>query len=395
MNKIHLIHTADWHLSEKEKNKIKARKNLDQMLEYSSENNVDGLIIAGDLWDRIQPFGNDSAIKLAYEYLDAFAKVMKFIFIIKGNSFHDAPQSVELLNNFRDNIITVEKNAAIGFNLKNKCEVNDLFESTTKKEIDLLIHGIAYPNKIFTESYKGIDIQNEIFLDHFNQLLEFHGSISNTYQNVPKLTVFHGNVMGAKLSSGQIIIGQELVIPTFTIEKTGSNYYALGHIHLPQNIKSNIRYSGSLYNKDFGEQENKSYDTLELANDDINVTTIKFKQNRPMITVEAEFKDGKILYDKNIPKGAELKFKCRISEKERSLLTDEIISNMKNEYGSDVKIEYCIIPVEISARSTEIMKAKTLLEEVKEYMRLINEEYTLSLEEKLIALETELMVELR
>lgn len=52
-----IIHTVDWHESEKPRLQLKVVQNLDQLLEFTSNNEVDGFLIVGDIWDRIQPFG--------------------------------------------------------------------------------------------------------------------------------------------------------------------------------------------------------------------------------------------------------------------------------------------------------------------------------------------------
>lgn len=387
MNPIRLIHSADWHLSEKPKLQKKAQHNLDQMLKFTQDNQVDGLLIAGDIWDRIQPFGNQSAIKMAFEYLGEFSKYVKFIFIIKGNSSHDANQSVELLHNYKSNIFATESHAAIGISLKNSLTFDDLLIQEGHGNYDLIIHGISYPVKAQLISSNSIDFQNLDFIGHFEKLLEYHGMISAQHVEVPIVTAFHGNVSGSKLSSGQSLIGQDIIIPPFVLEKMQSDYYALGHIHLPQNINPKMRYSGSLYNKDFGELEQKGFDLLKIQGKEVNVENISFKAWRPMIVVSAEFIGNEFIYDKAIPQNAEVKFRYTVKENERALITQNVIKALKEELGQDTQFEAITQPSERQSRTSKIMEVPTLACEVEEYLKVTGEIMTDSIKEKIQSIE--------
>lgn len=392
-NKIKLIHTADWHLSEKPNLKGKARRNLDQLLSYVTEKKVNGLLISGDLWDRIQPFGNNSAIALAYEYLSQLSNKVDFIFIIKGNSAHDSCQSIELLHQYKENIFAYEENKIIGLKLESKIKTYELKTEENRYDIDLIIHSIPYPTKAQLLEGQSIDLQNDNFIYLFEELMDYHGEVSDNYPQVANVTLFHGNISGSRLSSGQSLIGQDIIIPSFILEKTKSQYYALGHIHLPQNITPSMRYSGSLYNKDFGELEEKSFDLIEFDGTHPKIQTIPFINSRPMIIVDAVYKDGEFIYDKKIPKESEIKFRYKVEEKSKDLITEENLRKIKEELGDDVKFEADIIPFERSQRSSKIMSARTLLEEVEEYFSLLEEELTESLKEKINQIELKTLKE--
>ncbi|MCX6170098.1 MAG: metallophosphoesterase [Ignavibacteriales bacterium] len=382
-----LIHTADWHLGSDPKQQLKARESLDQIVKYCNEVEIDGIIIAGDLWDSIQSFGNDTGIKIALEYLRILSDLVKFIFIIKGNSAHDARESIKLLDHLEQNIFTIENNVALGFKIFNGITATDLFKEKSQGPIDLLIHGISYPTKANLLIGTEIDQQNFNFIEIFSRLLGLHGDISGRYPEVPKLTVFHGNVSGCKLSSGQTLVGQDIIIPSYELEKTRSNYYALGHIHLPQNISPIMRYSGSLYNKDFGEIEQKYFGLIEFNGVECSVTNIPLRSSRPMIIIDAEFKGGHFHYNKTIPHGAEIKLRCSVNEAERILITSSDLDKLKSELGSDLKIEFDVTPTVRSSRNEKIMQSKTLLEEIHEYANVIGEMVPDGINEKIKDLE--------
>lgn len=388
MKQIRLIHTADWHLSEKSNLQKKARTSLDEILKFSSENKINGLLIAGDIWDRIQTFGNESAIEIAFEYLTEFSRLIDFIYIIKGNNSHDAPRSIDLLHKYKSNIYAFEGNVASGISIQDTSAITNLIgEDNHINKFDLIIHGLSYPTKANLLNGNSIDLQNDNFVYLFEELAEFHGSISRRYTETPKITLFHGNVSGARLSNGQNLIGQDIIIPSFVLEKTFSDYYALGHIHLPQNISDKMRYSGSLYNKDFGETEQKYFDLIEFENTNPMVKNIPFQNNRPMVIVDAEFIDGKLIYNKNIQTNAEIKFRYSVNQLDRELITSKMISEIKKEFGDDIIIEAEVIPLERISRSNQIMLSKSLVDEVEEYAKIIGEEVCQSTKEKISNIE--------
>jgi hypothetical protein len=112
---------------------------------------------------------------------------------------------------------------------------------------------------------------------------------------------------------------------------------------------------------------------------------------RPMITVEAEFFDGgfKTAPIEHYVGEAEVRFRCKVKENDRKLITNEAIEWIKGEFGEDVKIEWNIIPDERESRSEAIMNAKTLLEEVEEYARVTEFELPESTKEKVQKIEEE------
>ena len=131
-------------------------------------------------------------------------------------------------------------------------------------------------------------------------------------------------------------------------------------------------YSGSIYNKSWGETEQKSFETIEFENGNMIGITIPLTSARPMITVDAEFIDNDFKWDLSITDddenaNAEFRFRCKVKENERNLITDDKIEFLKRFFGADVKIEFNIFPVERESRSEKIMSCKSLIDEVKEY----------------------------
>lgn len=183
-----------------------------------------------------------------------------------------------------------------------------------------------------------------------------------------------------------------------TLEKAKHDYYALGHIHLRQEVKPMMIYSGSIYNKNWGETEQKSFEVIEIefgpgdVGFDMQVNTIPFTSARPMIKLEAEFDSEvgfittSILQDH--PVNSEIRYRVTVKENERKLITEEKIKELEKYFtdlGNEIKIEFNIIPAERESRSEQIMYCKTLLDEVKEYASVINQPINGSIEKKVPA----------
>jgi DNA repair exonuclease SbcCD nuclease subunit len=386
-----LIHTADWHLNYEPAKLAKAEQSINQLVEYCQKEKVNGIIISGDIWDSLQSFGDKSAVNLCFDSLARLSSLVNFIFLIKGNNAHDAVDSINPLHNYRPNIWAFERNVALLIDLIHYQYIDlcQLPEIKRSKMPSVLIHGFPYPNNAGLIQEGSINENNFNFLKKFEELLQYHGTISSQYPDTPAITAFHGNVAGCKLSNGQRLKGQEIIVPPSLLELTRARYYALGHIHLPQQIKWNMRQSGSLYNINYGETEQKFFNVVKIKYGIIDqnnresfpmeIEQIRFVSSRPMINIEAQFKDGKFVYENHIPANAEKKFHFTVTENERHLVTKEILQELRNKLGEDTIIVPSIIPIQRESRSIKISKCKTLQDEVIEWGNVIKNEATLGI----------------
>jgi exonuclease SbcC len=394
---LNILHLADLHFDYKSETIEKTKSSAKQILKHCRELNPHLVLIAGDFWERLQPFGNQSGVQHGQQFLAELSPLVGAIIIIKGNNEHDAPNSISMLHQYRPNIYAYEYNVALLFDLVSFSCI-DLLRADhpqLKTNNGIIIHGLPYPTKagILSEQ-KSIDMQNIDFLEQYSKILSLHGMISDKYPNIPKVAMFHGNVQGTRLSNGQNLKGQEIIFPPHILELVRADYYALGHIHLTQVIKWNMRYAGSWTNKNWGELEQKIFFQLRfrikensyiLSPEDIE--TIPFLSSRPMIKVTAEFKEGKFIYENHLPENAEVNFEYIVNEGERDLVTKQAIEQLKNELPAGAKITGKTIPMKRESRSETIITAETKADELKEYARVTGEEVTESILEKLAEVE--------
>lgn len=375
MKALRFIHLADMHLDAEPKKKAKAELSLNQILVYCENVKVNAVIVAGDVFDKKQSFSRNSAVPIALKFFHKLSRLVDFVFITAGNASHDEPGSIELLHQIEPNVYAYEYPVVLtigAFGAIDILRVDNPFHSP--ENVDYIVTLVPYPTKASLLIEDSIDNNNANFLDKFEQIFEHIGNVTLNY-NCPKLLAFHGNVQGSRLSTGQTLVSQDIMVAPSTLERALHDYYALGHIHLFQEITPNKFYSGSIYNKSWGETEQKSFQVITFEDSTMNVERIMLTSARPMVTIDAELVDGEFVWDKSLlndeTKYAEFRFRCKIKENERNLITDEKIEQLKDHFGGDTKIEFNIVPVERESRSEKIMECKGLIDEVIEYAKIV------------------------
>ena len=387
MKTYRFLHTADWHSDGDSKKQAKLKASLDQILDYVQQNEVEAIIHAGDIWEKKQSYADNSGVPMVIDYLRKLSKHVKFIFITKGNNSHDEPGSISLLHQLEPNIYAYEYPVVLAVHSEHMRGVEDILrnESFHKESVCYIVSLVPYPTKAMFLSDDSIDNNNADFIQKFEGIFELIGDVTEDY-NCPKILGFHGNVVGSRLSSGQSLVSQDIMVAPSTLQKAKADYYALGHIHLHQEVAPFMYYSGSIYNKNWGETEQKSFEVIEFilykqSRAEIETKQVTLSSARPMIKIDAIFQPNSETTDfifqpellSEDADNSEIRFRITVKENERNLLTDDKIEWIKNYCkGSDVKIEFNIVPVERESRSEQIMHCKGLKDEVTEYASVIN-----------------------
>lgn len=405
MKKLTVLVTGDWHLDSKEYNVIKAELSLKEMVEYCKKNEVDLILNPGDVWEKAQidPFYDSTmgaGVELARKYLSELSKSVTQIFIVKGNNSHDPVGSIAKLHKFRDNIFAYEYPVVLGIDETNF--VVDLLRNENKNPLKFIVTLIPYPTKQGFVTIDSIDNNNAEFIEKFEEFMAHIGTVVEPY-DCPKIMGLHGNVVGSRLSSGQTLVSQDVLLAPKTLERALHHYYGLGHIHLRQFFSPYMGYCGSLYNKNWGETEQKSFEvvTFELdTNDDWDFESkqVMFESGKPMLKIEADYIAGDVISQ---PEGInifdqvfdafEYRLRITVKENDRKLITDDEILRIKEHFG-DVKIEFNMVPDDRESRSENIMKCATIYEEVKEFAKVVEFELPDSIQDKVLIIETEMGV---
>lgn len=243
-----ILHTGDWHLGQKFLNQeriAEQRQVLAQLLEYIDSQNVDVLIIAGDVFDQRNP--SLSARQLYYEVLMQLSQSnCQHIVIIGGN--HDSPG---LLNTTREFLMPHNIYLVGGATEALEDEIIEL-----KDEAGVLQAVVAaVPFLHDRDLRKGVvgesgdervqRIQKGL-VKHYEEL----AVLCKKYEKlkIPILATGHLFAKGANGSEEQanIYLGDRENIGAEHFPKI-FKYIALGHLHRAQLVgkKEHIRYSGA------------------------------------------------------------------------------------------------------------------------------------------------------
>ena len=211
---------------------------LDQIIEIIKAEEVDGILIAGDVYDKSQP--TVEAVELFDDFLTTMSETGIPIFIISGN--HDSPERL----NFGKRILE-----------KNNLYIGGVFEGalekiTLKDEYgNYNIYMLPFVKPIMVRPYFQQVIES--YDDAVHAVIE-SAEIDQSERNI---LVAHQFVIGGLLEpertdSENISVGG---IDNVHVEVFDAfDYVALGHLHAPQKIGRNeVRYAGSPLKYSFSE----------------------------------------------------------------------------------------------------------------------------------------------
>jgi len=296
-----ILHTSDWHLGKRLENFARIEEQRDFLLEIeqiADNNNVDAVIIAGDLFDTFSP--PIDALELFYKSLKKISKNGKRpVIAIAGN--HDSPDRIAAPDPLAKEcgiFLIGYPNTKLGsIKLDSGVEItktdNGFIELITpNSNIPLRLLHTPYANSIRMNQY--IDPENE---GELRDLLANHWQeLSNKYcdkngVNILMTHLFVINKDGEQPEEPEdekpiLHVGGAQAIFTENIP-TGINYVALGHLHRKQIVNSNkcpIIYSGSPLSYSFAEAQQEKYVILIESNDNkITTTDIKLNSGKSLL----------------------------------------------------------------------------------------------------------------
>jgi DNA repair protein SbcD/Mre11 len=264
---VRILHTADWHVG-KRLGRIdrseETDKVLDQVVEVARAEEVDLVIVAGDLFDRgLPPF---VSLRLVLAKLVALADTGAKVVAVPGN--HDSPDLFDVLGPHLEHsgvtlvhkplppdkggVVTItsrdgaETARVAAFPFLHEAHVVEFMESSDDK------------HKSYAERIRRINTT-------YSQYLE-----RNPAKNAIDVLVGHFMIDGAIPSGSEreLHIGEAYMASREAVPHT-FHYAALGHIHKPQpapGAEDYARYAGSLMQLDFGEAgQEKSVAVAEVT----------------------------------------------------------------------------------------------------------------------------------
>ncbi|QJA07878.1 exonuclease subunit SbcD [Romboutsia sp. CE17] len=350
------IHTSDWHLGkslEGHSRLEEQEKFCDDFVKLVDDNDIDMVIIAGDVYDTSNPPAK--AEKLFYKTVSRLANNgERCVLVISGN--HDNPERLAAITPLTHEQGIIILGYPLSFTEKAKYkgfEIIEAKEGCLKIDIDgerATIITLPYPSEKRLNEAIGNPSNDEEAQQTYSQRVGeiFRELESNFEDDTINIAVSHIFVVGGEETDSErpIQLGGSLLVEKKDLP-TKAQYIALGHLHKPQKAshRLNAYYSGSplQYSKD-----ERSYAK------GANIVDIKAGET-PII---------QSIYFKNY-KPIEV-FKCNGVEEAIKICEDNKDRDIWSYF--EIKTEHVI-------NQSEIKQMKDLLDDIIEIRPIITSEY--------------------
>lgn len=219
---------------------------LEQIVEKVIQEEVDAVLVAGDVYDKIYP--SAEAISLFDSFLVELTRHEKKVFVISGN--HDSPERIAFLGE-------ITKKAGVYLTKVYDGEITPITLWDSYGPVHVYLLPFIKPVHVH-HFYPQETIEN--YTDAMKVAVN-HMAMNPEERN---LLVAHQFVTGAIQSdSEEISVGGLDHVDAAAF--SDFDYVALGHIHRPQNMGPNIRYCGTPLKYSFSEwQDQKSITIIEM-----------------------------------------------------------------------------------------------------------------------------------
>ena len=270
------IHISDLHIGKRvnEFSMIDDQRSiLNQILEIIDSTKPDGIIIAGDIYDKSMP--SEEAVHLLNDFICALSKRELDTYIISGN--HDSAERLafgyQLMDKSGIHISPVYNGEPVKFNLKDSYG-------------ELFLYMLPFIKPVHVRRYFP-DEEINSYTDAVKIAVK-HMDIDTDKRNI---IVTHQFVTGALRSdSEEISVGGSDNVDASVFDNF--DYVALGHIHAPQKVgRETLRYCGTPLKYSFSEEKHeKSVSIVELKEKgNVEISTAPLKPRRDMRTIKGSY----------------------------------------------------------------------------------------------------------
>lgn len=268
------LHISDLHLG-KRVNEFSMTEDqryiLARILDVAREESPDGVLIAGDVYDK--PVPSAEAVELFDGFLTDLARMTE-VFVLSGN--HDSPERIA----FGGRIM-----GASGVHLS-PVYSGTLAPVTLKGDIgEVAVYMLPFVRPAHVRRFHP-DEDIKTYTDAVRVALA-HADETSAERRV---LVAHMFVTGAsRTDSEDISVGGADNVDVSAL--AGFDYVALGHIHRPQNVAPGVRYSGSPLKYSFSEiSDKKSVTVVELREKgEVSVRTVPLTPLRDLKEIKGTY----------------------------------------------------------------------------------------------------------
>lgn len=272
-----ILHTSDWHLGMMAGTRSleeDQRYFFQQLYELIEKESVDAVICAGDIYD--SSIANADAIALYNEVTAMICgKLKKDMIVIAGN--HDGAARLSVCHE-----LLKEAGLHVSGRLTHTVEPIVLGNAA--------IYPVPFFNKeevgaLYPEHKKELQSQEKAMQFVCDKIRE------NMDPSKYQILVSHSLIVNAELSESDrsARVGYATAVSKDVFEEF--DYVALGHIHKPQALTEQIRYSGSPVKYSFGAEEKQVKTVILIDTETKEICPIELKELRGRRTVTGELEE--------------------------------------------------------------------------------------------------------
>ncbi|WP_308510256.1 hypothetical protein [uncultured Treponema sp.] len=363
---IKVAHIADLHCCKEHQEE--ALKSLHFLAQSIKKSPVDFVAIAGDTWDASMLNTEASGFN---GFIDAIRNIADEapVAMIYGTPSHDTDGSLEVFRKINCKYSITILEPAQSYILLGDGTDNEIvpYNGGVQPRAKALILGVPEPRKkyMLANATVGKDETESAIRDAMQKLCFMLAAKRRERACLPCVMLYHGDVAGCSLQNDRTVErGTGVAITIDDLAGIGADYYALGHIHKPQQVGTlPAYYAGSIYPKDFGETHISGFNIVEMeaAGIPAHIQRVDFPHPQNMkieggadIKIEDDFSGKRVWLD----------ISC--TKEERVLLDEGRLLAQLKEHGAvdGSRVTISDIPTE-TVRAAEITQAAGVTEKYK------------------------------
>lgn len=284
-----IIHTSDWHIGQTlhQYSRDEEHKHFfNQLKDLVLEERPDALIVSGDIFHSATP--SVIAQRLYYSTLVELSRLYDGLQIIVTAGNHDSPSRLEAPRELWEAFgVTVVGNLDFYKDVENGKLTYDAskIEIPVKRDGEIVGWVLAVPF-LNAGNYPSLK-END---GYSNRVFSFYNNLKDNLKSNVQYSENHSIVaMGHLMMSGansnaynKMIGGLESVDVDSISQLKDIDYWALGHVHHPQDLSKNMRYSGSPFALTFNEDYPHSVSVVTIEDHNLDV---KIREISPLIPI--------------------------------------------------------------------------------------------------------------
>lgn len=338
------IHIADIHASRERL--PQTLHILETLTERCKKGDIDFILFAGDFWDSTITATKGSGFSDIVHAIRKLETTVHRIFFIYGTPTHEPLGSLDA---FKSDVVQITSTMDYC-----GCDKYGFIAIPEPRRSNYIGQSIKETDEAINK-----DISHFIFNQKDRK--------QTTCKDKPLIVMYHGEVSGAMYQNGTMA-SSPTAISKEQLQSLKADYYALGHIHMPQEIFPNAWYSGSACPKNFGETHDGHYNLVTIDEEGTKVEEVSFGLPTYVTFYERpdKFIEGKP--HQNEKTNIRFVFDCTKEERKQMNIRTYTEETKNRLRAMSVKIEPNVIDSEKPAVS-EVVKHKSIVEKMEEYAK--------------------------